>query len=148
MAENLPLTSYVTLSEADDYHDQRASFEAWNGLDEQTKERRLMSASDFLDSAYTFKGEKADPLQFRQFPRAGQENIPLAVKYAVCELALQGELNQNAEQKMASVRVGPLSVNYADSHADTAPSGRFEYVKSLLNGYLKPRQGGTEILRG
>lgn len=148
MAENLPLTSYVTLSEADDYHDQRASFEAWNGLDEQTKERRLMSASDFLDMSYTFSGEKATAEQFRQFPRLGQVNVPTAVKYAVCELALYGDLNQNAEPLMESVKVGPVSVNYAQQQNNSQASQRFEYVKSLLKDHLRPRSHHIAILRG
>lgn len=148
MTENRPLASYVSLSDADDYHSQRASFEAWDGLDEATKKRRLVSSSDYLDAAYRFSGEKAEPNQLRQFPRLGQDDIPLAVKYAVCELALQSELNQNAEQKMASVRVGPVSVNYSASDTENSTDGRFEYVKSLLSGYLVPKNRNVELVRG
>lgn len=150
MTLNPTLNSYVSLAEADDYHQQRASFESWQALDEAQKQRRLVSASDYLDIAYRFTGEKSDPAQLRQFPRKGDSDIPLVVKYAVCELALQAELNQNPEQKMSSVKVGPISVNYGDQQALQSSHNRFEYVKTLLNGLLDSRNGfgRVELLRG
>ena len=110
------MTAYLSVEEADAYHNLRMSKAAWAALDEEEKARRLVSASDFLDVNYRFMGEKADPMQLRQFPRKGFESlkIPTAIIYAVCELALQENLNQNAEQKMTSVKVGSLSVNYDD----------------------------------
>lgn len=87
MTLNVPTDSYVSIEEANGYHQLRASFEAWNELDDEQKARRLVSASDFLDHNYRFVGEKAEPTQIRQFPRqeSSQESseIPLQVKYAV-----------------------------------------------------------------
>ncbi|THA07294.1 DnaT-like ssDNA-binding protein [Rodentibacter pneumotropicus] len=146
MTLKIPNDSYVSLEDADHYHVNRIAFEAWDELDEQTKKRRLVSASDFLDHYYTFAGEKADPLQPRCFPRKGQDEIPQSVKYAVCELALQEDLNQNQAQKMSSVKVGPISVSYNESMEQKA--NRFEYVKSLLKGFLAESTGYVELLRG
>ncbi|MDQ6568999.1 MAG: hypothetical protein Q5536_04365, partial [Haemophilus parahaemolyticus] len=100
------MTAYLSVEEANAYHNLRMSKAAWAALDEEEKARRLVSASDFLDVNYRFMGEKADPMQLRQFPRKGFESlkIPTAIIYAVCELALQENLNQNAEQKMTSVK--------------------------------------------
>ncbi|MFZ7175311.1 DnaT-like ssDNA-binding protein [[Pasteurella] aerogenes] len=148
MTLNVPTDSYVSLEEANGYHQLRASFEVWNELDDEQKARRLVSASDFLDHNYRFVGEKADPTQIRQFPRESSE-IPLQVKYAVCELALQSELNQNPEQKMASVKVGPVSVNYENQAVISGNSNRFEYVKTLLSRFLNSSStNNVSLLRG
>lgn len=153
MTLNVPTDSYVSLEEANGYHQLRASFDEWNELDDEQKARRLVSASDFLDHNYRFVGEKVDPTQIRQFPR--QENsqesseIPLQVKYAVCELALQSDLNQNPEQKMASVKVGPISVNYENQATISGSSNRFEYVKTLLSRFLNSSStNNVSLLRG
>lgn len=146
MTLNIPTDSYVSLEEADSYHHLRASFEAWDGLDEQTKKRRLVSASDFLDHYYRFQGEKADPAQVRQFPRQASNDIPQVIKSAVCELALQAELNQNQAQTMSSVKVGPVAVSYTDSQIQTA--NRFEYVRFLLKELLNDNKGYVPLLRG
>lgn len=153
MTLNVPTDSYVSLEEANGYHQLRASFEAWNELDDEQKARRLVSASDFLDHNYRFVGEKVDPTQIRQFPRqeSSQESseIPLQVKYAVCELALQSDLNQNTEQKMASVKVGPVSVNYENQAVISGSSNRFEYVKTLLSRFLNSSStNNVSLLRG
>lgn len=148
MTLNVPTDSYVSLEEANSYHQLRASFDLWNELDDEQKARRLVSASDFLDHNYHFIGEKADPTQIRQFPRESSE-IPLQVKYAVCELALQSELNQNPEQKMASVKVGPVSVNYENQAVISGNSNRFEYVKTLLSRFLNSSStNNVSLLRG
>lgn len=65
------MTAYLSIEEANAYHNLRMSKAAWAALDEEEKARRLVSASDFLDVNYRFMGEKADPMQLRQFPRKG-----------------------------------------------------------------------------
>lgn len=55
-------TAYLSVEEADAYHNLRMSKETWAALDEEEKARRLVSASDFLDVNYRFMGEKADPM--------------------------------------------------------------------------------------
>ena len=152
---NIPDDSYVTLDEANRYHAIRSSADAWGGLDSDEKARRLVSASDFLDVNYKFLGKKAYSGQPRQFPRTNtsgtdENGIPTVVKIAVFELALQSDLNQNEEQKMSSVKVGPLSVNYEQSRGLDTKANRFSYVKSLLDSYLDKNTGfGTvQMLRG
>lgn len=139
------MTAYLSVEEADAYHNLRMSKDAWEALDEEEKARRLVSASDFLDVNYRFSGEKADPMQLRQFPRKGFESleIPTAIIYAVCELALQENLNQNAEQKMTSVKVGSLSVNYDNRSTIADSSNRFDYVRQLLAVWLDRSSFGT-----
>ncbi|MEB3501381.1 DnaT-like ssDNA-binding protein [Pasteurella multocida] len=151
----IPNDSYVTLEEANKYHAHRNSAFAWQELDDETKARRLVSASDFLDFNYRFLGRKVDPTQLREFPRTNtggtdSKGIPTSVKYAVFELALYENLNENPDSEMSSVRVGPLSVNFEKNLASGNASNRFEYVKGILDTYLDKSQGGgkARMLRG
>lgn len=145
MTLNIPNDSYISLEDANRYHALRNSFDSWNALTDEQKQRRLVSASDFLDHNYVFAGKKADASQPRQFPRATSGHIPPEICNAVCELALQADLNQNAAQKMASVKVGPVSVSYDDQSGVNSQSNRFEYVKSLLNAYLDHKTGFGQV---
>ena len=43
------MTAYLSVEEANAYHNLRMSKAAWAALDEEEKARRLVSASDFLD---------------------------------------------------------------------------------------------------
>ncbi|TNG94875.1 hypothetical protein FHQ28_05635 [Pasteurellaceae bacterium USgator11] len=151
----IPDDSYVTLEEANKYHAIRGSYDAWNALSDEAKIRRLVSASDFLDVNYHFLNEKIDPSQPREFPRkqtggGDASGVPAQVKTAVFELALQPDLNQNEAQKMESVRVGPVSVNYKTESAVSGNANRFTYVKSLLDLFLDKRSGYgyAQMLRG
>ncbi|MCK3657225.1 hypothetical protein A4G18_00445 [Pasteurellaceae bacterium Pebbles2] len=148
---SIPDESYVSVDEANRYHALRSSFDSWNELSDEIKKRRLVSASDFLDVNYRFLGEKNSEEQYRQFPRKNtNEDIPIPIKLAVFELALQENLNQNEDQKMASVKVGPISVNYEQDSSQGNKSNRFSYVKSLLDSYLDKRNGfgSSLMLRG
>lgn len=150
MSLNTPSDSYVSLEEADNYHRLRNSFEQWQALSGEQKQRRLVSASDFLDFHYQFAGEKTDPEQPREFPRNKSGEIPPNVCKAVCELALQADLNQNAAQKMSSVKVGPISVDYDEPSGIERQANRFEYVRSLLNDFLDAKSafGQVRLQRG
>lgn len=138
------MTAYITLEQANAYHEIRTSREAWNALSDEQKQQRLVSASDFLDFNYRFSGEKADIAQDREFPRKEFESlgIPKAVQFAVCELALQENLTANPEAKMTSVKVGSLSVSYDDSSPQNSVN-RFNYVKQLLSTWLDRTSFGT-----
>ncbi|MFZ7342943.1 DnaT-like ssDNA-binding protein [Avibacterium volantium] len=145
----IPDDSYVSLEDANQYHAMRTSALEWEALDDETKQRRLVSASDFLDANYHFMGEKSEFEQLRAFPRNGSDAIPKAVKFAVCELALQEGLNQNEEAKMESVSVGPVKVAYQQgSQGANSSIDRFVYVKALLNEVLAKSTGQVTLLRG
>lgn len=91
----------------------------------------MVSASDFLDFTYPFSGEKANPEQGREFPLGVMVNLPIpkAAYFEVCELALQADLNQNQEQRMSSITVGPISVHYDDSSQVNSTVNRLIMLK-------------------
>ncbi|MDE3996270.1 hypothetical protein NUQ48_10125 [Glaesserella parasuis] len=50
---------------------------------------------------------------------------------------------------MASVKVGPVSVNYENQAVISGSSNRFEYVKTLLSRFLNSSStNNVSLLRG
>ena len=121
MALNVPADSYVGVADADRYHQMRQTAAAWAALDEATKERMLVSASDYLDANFRLKNGLNAAM------RSGEKPVHPQVLKAVCELALQQQ-----------VKVGEITVTYAVGNANTE---RFDYVAALLYGMYEPRKG-------
>ena len=142
---NVPQDSYVTVAEADAYHAIRPSANAWAALTEPEKERRLVAASDYLDSQYIFNGKKTDENQPREFPRNGSNEIPTAIKKAVFELALQDSLTSNASAEVKREKVDVLEVEYFQSDDGAI---RFGYIDGLLRPFLLQSKRMGAILVG
>lgn len=132
MALNVPADSYVGVADADRYHQMRQSAAAWTALDEPTKERMLVSASDYLDANFRLKNGLNAAM------RSGEKPVHPQVLKAVCELALQQQLNSNEKPKQQSVKVGEIAVTYAIGNTNKE---RFDYVAALLYGMYEPRKG-------
>jgi len=89
------MTAYLSVEEADAYHNLRMSAEIWGALSATEKARRLVNASDYIDSGYIYLGKPSDTHQLRAFPRNGDTDVPVKVKNAVCELALEENLKKD-----------------------------------------------------
>ena len=142
---NVPQDSYVTVAEADAYHAIRPSATTWAALTEPEKEQRLVAASDYLDSQYIFTGKKTDPSQPREFPRNGETEVPMAIKKAVFELALQDSLTSNASAEVKREKVDVLEVEYFQSDDGAI---RFGYIDGLLRPFLLQSKRMGTILVG
>jgi hypothetical protein len=81
-------TSYVTISEADNYFETHPYATAWTGY----QESQLEYATMMLDSLVVWKGDKATTTQALEFPRLTPKDdgttIPNKIKRAQMELAL------------------------------------------------------------
>ena len=139
----VPQDSYVAVAEADAYHAMRPSRDAWALLTADEKEQQLVMASDFLDANYRFKGKKTDESQAREFPRNGQVDVPVVVKKAVFELAMQTDLSSNPEPYITGEKVAVIEVEYADSSAHNT---RFAYIDGLLKDWLYKASGMGAIM--
>ena len=142
---NVPQDSYVTVAEADAYNAIRPSAQTWAALSDSEKEQRLVSASDYLDSQYIFTGKKTDPYQSREFPRNGETEVPMAIKKAVFELALQDSLTSNASAEVKREKVDVLEVEYFQSDDGAI---RFGYIDGLLRPFLLQSKRMGAILVG
>lgn len=127
--------SYVDVDYVDAYFLKRGITE-WAGL--TNREQLIIRAMDYIENNYTYQGTKLLSTQSLQFPRLinGETVYPIALKNAVCELALKansGDLLQDTGKITIREKVGALEVEY-DSNQDDLTS--YNYVNKLLAPYL------------
>ena len=93
---------------------------------------------DYIENNYSYKGTKLVSTQALQFPRLidGETVFPIALKNAVCELALKSndeDLLADTDKTTIREKVGALEIEY-DPNQDNVKS--FNYVNKLLAPYL------------
>ena len=89
--------SYVSLDDADIYHEKRLHVTDWTGSNDDTKEAALMWASSLLDQLVDWYGTKYTETQAMRWPRSGvydvdgyailSNEIPQFLKDATAEYA-------------------------------------------------------------
>jgi len=67
--------SYVSLDDADIYHEMRLHVTDWTGSNDDTKEAALMWASSLLDQLVDWYGSKYTEAQAMRWPRSGVYDI-------------------------------------------------------------------------
>lgn len=133
MALYVGTNSYVTLTEANDYFDEKLYADKWHNADEITKEKALKEACRRINRL-AFKGQKVEETQLLAFPRimpvfnrvgvigfTGDTGIPEEVKAAQCEEALallrygNSARTKAQEQNVVRVSFGEVSEEYRAS---------------------------------
>lgn len=127
--------SYVDVDYVDAYFLKRGINE-WASL--ANREQLIIRAMDYIDNNYTYQGTKLLSTQALQFPRLinGETIYPIALKNAVCELALKSneeDLLADTDKTTIREKVGPLEIEY-DPNQDNIKS--YNYVNKLLAPYL------------
>ena len=127
--------SYVDVDYVDAYFLKRGITE-WAGL--TNREQLIVRAMDYIENNYTYQGTKLVSTQSLQFPRliCGETVYPIALKNAVCELALKSneeDLLADTDKTTIREKVGTLEVEY-DPNQDNIKS--YNYVNKLLAPYL------------
>ena len=127
--------SYVDVDYVDAYFLKRGITE-WAGL--TNREQLIIRAMDYIENNYTYQGTKLISTQALQFPRLinGETVYPIALKNAVCELALKSneeDLLADTDKTTIREKVGALEVEY-DPNQDNTKS--YNYVNKLLAPYL------------
>jgi hypothetical protein len=95
---NIPNANcYVTVVFADEYLNDSFNASTWSCLTLDEKETMLIASSRWLDQRAKWSGSKVSTDQSMRWPRTGavdcdelpvsQEDIPVQLKHAVCELA-------------------------------------------------------------
>ncbi len=128
--------SYVTLDEAEEYFNGKLGADFWGELEEEDKEKALITASRHID-IQPFLGRKADPKQEMSFPRiirGKKYEVLYRVKAAVCE-QVYGLFTDNYEKNpnIKSISLGSASITFSDS----ADFELYSETKLLLSGLLK-----------
>jgi hypothetical protein len=161
--------SYVSLEEADNYHTLYNNLD-WAGTDAEL-EQALILATQSVDLLYGPKylsWKKIESLSPLLFPRlwfydnnyqiVTQNDIPPALKNAVCEIALmqlQGidifpQANLDKNVKLGKVKVGDIEVEnqYVGSRGPEVESfANFRKIDLILQPLLKTKQNKVFIVR-
>lgn len=127
--------SYIDVDYADAYFLKRGITQ-WATL--TNKESLIIRSMDYVENNYSYKGTKLVSTQSLQFPRVidGETVFPVALKNAVCELALKSndeDLLADTDKTTIREKVGALEIEY-DPNQDNVKS--FNYVNKLLAPYL------------
>ena len=127
--------SYVDESYVNAYFLKRGINE-WGSL--TNREQLIIRAMDYIENNYTYQGTKLISTQALKFPRLinGETVYPIALKNAVCELALKSneeDLLADTDKTTIREKVGTLEVEY-DPNQDNIKS--YNYVNKLLAPYL------------
>lgn len=127
--------SYVDVDYVDAYFLKRGINE-WASL--TNREQLIIRAMDYIENNYTYQGTKLVSTQALQFPRLinGETVYPIALKNAVCELALKSneeDLLADTDKITIREKVGTLEVEY-DPNQDNIKN--YNYVNKLLAPYL------------
>ena len=127
--------SYIDVALADAYFLKRGITQ-WASL--TNREQLIIRAMDYIENNYTYQGTKLVSTQSLQFPRLinGETVYPIALKNAVCELALKSneeDLLADTDKTTIREKVGTLEVEY-DPNQDNIKS--YNYVNKILAPYL------------
>ena len=160
--------SYVSLEEADSYHTLYNNLD-WAGTDSEL-EQALILATQSVDLLYGPKylsWKKIESLGPLLFPRlwfydnnyqiVTQNQIPTALKNAVCEIALLSltgvdifpQANTDANVKMGRVKVGDIEIEnqYVGSKGEVESFANFRKIDLILQPLLKTKQAKVFIVR-
>lgn len=156
--------SYLSLEDANTYHDERLHSEAWTGEeDDDQKRRALIWATHILDNTFRWRGYRVEEEQPLQFPRYGisdydgwllsEKSIPRKVQDATAELALEllsGDRTLNDEPGSAGIRelkVGSVELKFDPKDRPGIISSP---IRDMLSEFiyvdLDRRDGGTVTL--
>lgn len=148
--------SYISVAEADAYHESRGNA-AWDLIDD--KEALLRRATDYMVGKYRLRwaGSRVYSGQALDWPRVDvpildsrykayhdSSSVPLEVKQACAILALKAHsaaLIEDQSQKVISVQVGPITTTYEPSSSTAV---KYNEVDNLLSPYFN---GGANSLR-
>ena len=145
--------SYITVADADAYHDSHLYATTWDNALTSNKEKALKMATRLLDERITWVGDKHTSTQSLRWPRSNvvdkdgytvlTTEIPKAISNATAEFArhlLGSDLTSASEGKgLDSVKADKVSVKFSPSdRLDVLP----EIVLEMLAGW------GSVITRG
>jgi len=118
-------------------------------------EAALRNATQYLDTAYTYRGQRQTDTQALEWPRTVADGVPREVVNACCELAaraLKGPLWQDVSSSTMGAAtektVGPITVKYAEA-TGVRNDGQANYagVNAMLRRWLASFGSNVKLVR-
>ena len=129
--------SYVSLVESSAYHTAMGN-SAWGAASPSDQESALRRSTQYLDTRYSWKGNRLTDTQALAWPRTSSAWPVKAVKTSCCELALRalsGSLyTDRPDAAVKRETVGPITVEYG--HSQQGGQVRYVIVDDLLSGLI------------
>lgn len=156
--------SYVTVEEANAYFTDRLYTDNWSNAGASEKTKALLWATRVLDAQVKWHGDKATETQALQWPRVSvidrsytvtrvyipHDTIPIFLKHAQCEVALQllasdRTLDDDATG-IQSFSAGGLTLNFdAKDRQDVLPRSAKDLIRDY--GVFEGKSGAVPVLR-
>ena len=147
--------SYVSLTYANTYFTDRGSPAEWTAATDASKQAALIYATTWLDQNIAWYSTIQNLNQTLGWPRinffdregrvvGGTGVIPVPVKDATCELALQWlreDFTSSVNEGIKSESIGNTSITYATSRTNK----NYTFVKSTLKDYGSTGYGNVAI---
>lgn len=150
--------SYLTVAEADAYHNTSLYASAWTSATTENKERALITATRILDEKISWVGFKATAEQALAWGRTNVVDdgydvpstiIPLPVKNATAEFAKHLLITDSTAQPdskgLNRIKVGTVELDFDKTDtADVLP----DIVQDMLNGWGNIHtRGGFKVMK-
>ena len=156
--------SYLSVTDADQYHLEHSASTDWSGATEANKQKALRLATQYADSRYNgrWRGYKNTSTQALAWPRysgvdsegfvIASDAVPQRLKDAVAELALRvvqgdtllADIAKPAAISSQSITVGPISksVSYVGG---MPPTKKYALIEALMAPLI---QSSNTVERG
>lgn len=150
--------SYVSLADADQYHDDFGAPAAWTGATDAAKQAALRVATQYLDATFgaRWKGTKANETQALDWPRSNAVRedyvlddtaVPLELEHAASVLALKHiggtvlvpDIVNEGAVASTRVKVGPVEeeTRYLSGKGETDTT-TFSLAERIVRPLLQP----------
>ena len=130
--------SYLSVADADDIINKQSNSEAWQGLDNPTKEMLLMQSSLAVDGALMYQGAKTSSNQVLKFPRNELLTLPQNIKFATAMMVLDYS-NDDVFKNIKREKIAKHETEYF-SNSDNLTNGA---VSSGIIAFLIPLKAIT-----
>jgi hypothetical protein len=156
--------SYITVADADTYHDAHSYATTWTAATTAQKTVSLIWATRLLDSHFEWVGTIAGDTQALRWPRAAtydrdsrllaNDAIPEAIEFATAELArhlLSADRTapQGVGRAEKRMKVGGLEAEYfnaTSTKADAVPDAVYDLIRHLVR--QRAGYGSISMSRG
>jgi hypothetical protein len=156
--------TYVTLADADTYHESHYYASTWTAASDANQNIALVWATRLLDATYDWVGTIASDTQSLRWPRAAaydrdgrllaNDEIPTELEYATAELArllLASDRTapESTDLAMRRVKAGTIEVEYLNGStkaAETIPDAVYDLIRHLV--LSRTNAGAITMRRG
>lgn len=131
--------SYLNIADANQIIAKQRNNEAWQGLNDETKEMLLVQSSLAVDGAMMYQGEKTTETQLLKFPRCESYELPLQVKFATAMTSL---LYSN-DEIFKNIKREKIAKHETEYFGDKAT-----LIDSSVLPFLEPLRARTVKIKG